>query len=1290
MAKRIAWLGMACLLGGLTVAAVASGLRSPVRAADAAAPQSPTGNAGDVVINEVAWMGTEASYNDEWIELYNNTDRDINLAGWSIVAADGSPDISLSGVISAHGYLLLERTNNSTVDDIPADLIYTGALANNPGAESLTLYDDTSQVIDTANGNGGAWPAGNNSTKHTMERIDPAAADTDANWADNDGITRNGLDADGAPINGTPKCRNSASSPAADLAVAFGGVPAQVDAGDRFTHTLRFRNAGNITATHTRLTNTLPAGLAFFTQTSTSPFTFGQPHTATLIWEIGDLPVSAALSTITVVLEVEADAGGVLTSALTATTSLTDTPAANNTASAAVAVREPPPLLAELAVAKTGSDTVSPGDAITYFIALSNTGAATAAAVRVTDTLPAAVDSVTQASSFTCTPLNGALVWEVGSVPTGALHTITITARATDAASGTLTNRVAATTAASETTALNNSAAWTTTVLPRVRIYALAPANYRGSGEAAALINLSPYSLSLDGWRLNDEAGFGGLSFPSTATVAAGQILWLAQDADGFYGVWGFDAHWAAQAVTRSVPVMGGSWPGFTDDGEYAYLLDADSNIIDALTYGDELTGEGWQGSSVPYKYPGHGDGQVIYRKLDQATGLPTPDTDTAADWAQDPEDPIAGRKLRYPGWDLEDLFFPAEISATAQVTLAVAPEGALDVLSRTLASARQSLRIQAYTFESVALYRVISDRIRAGVVVTILLESRPSDGMENVEKWIVHRLHRPPSSSVYFIGETAPRYRFQHAKFILVDDRLALVSTDNFGENSMPSDLKANGTSGHRGFVGATDSLPVVDYLGELFRRDCDPLRHPDVAPYDGSFAAPDPLPPVDWTVYAPVFTAPLATTATHISVLHAPEHALRDRDALLGLLKRAGDGDRIAVMQLDEPFTWTVDAGAAGLNPRLQTLVEAARSRAEVRVLLDSYYDDPLAGDGNSATCLTLNAIAAQERLSLTCRLANVTGLGIHAKLFLADVGGEKWVHLGSINGTENSNKRNREVALQLRSAEAYEWALAVFDHDWSRGHGPMIHRVLLPLVMRDYASPADYPLITEVFVNPKEENESAHEWVELYNPGPAADIAGWTLGDAINAGDFGDGRYSFPVGAQLLHDQVIVAAACATNFAAENGRNPDYEWTDCDPQVDDLISAGAWEGFGLALGNAQDEALLLRADGSLVDSVAWGGGLRVEVTPFTSFTNTIPAGFALKRYPPDTDRDDCSRDFYVGHPSPGYVSGNLLKTQSGDVQTSEVLAAPDTAPSQPIAIETIWRFTQRKLRKSLPSTF
>jgi hypothetical protein len=47
----------------------------------------------DVVFSEIAWMGTTTSSNDEWIELYNNTDGAIDLTGWTLNAADGTPSI---------------------------------------------------------------------------------------------------------------------------------------------------------------------------------------------------------------------------------------------------------------------------------------------------------------------------------------------------------------------------------------------------------------------------------------------------------------------------------------------------------------------------------------------------------------------------------------------------------------------------------------------------------------------------------------------------------------------------------------------------------------------------------------------------------------------------------------------------------------------------------------------------------------------------------------------------------------------------------------------------------------------------------------------------------------------------------------------------------------------------------------------------------------------------------------------------------------------------------------------
>ncbi|MCS6910302.1 MAG: lamin tail domain-containing protein [Anaerolineales bacterium] len=176
-------------------------------------PTQPFTPSLQIIINEVAWGGTAANSADEWIELYNPNAFDVNVTGWTLTGSDGSPAITLNGVIAAGGYFLLERTDDNTVSDIAADLIYTGDLSN--GGETLTLRDAGGGAVDSANLNGGPWPAGSGAPGYfSMERTTPAA-DTDANWHSNNGLQRNGRDANGQPLNGTPRQPNSAPPPTA-------------------------------------------------------------------------------------------------------------------------------------------------------------------------------------------------------------------------------------------------------------------------------------------------------------------------------------------------------------------------------------------------------------------------------------------------------------------------------------------------------------------------------------------------------------------------------------------------------------------------------------------------------------------------------------------------------------------------------------------------------------------------------------------------------------------------------------------------------------------------------------------------------------------------------------------------------------------------------------------------------------------------------------------------------------------------------------------------------------------
>jgi uncharacterized repeat protein (TIGR01451 family) len=177
-----------------------------------------------IIFNEIAWSGTAASAEDEWIELYNPSAAEITITGWKIrknsCGVSGTDYIVLSGKIAKEGYFLLERGNtasdNTTVFDVTANQIYLASstpMLSNSG-ETLYLCDNVGNFIDTANQEGfgdssNPWPKGSATTNYpSMERTS-ITVEKDSSWATNNGITKNGKNAIGGLIYGTPGRKNS-------------------------------------------------------------------------------------------------------------------------------------------------------------------------------------------------------------------------------------------------------------------------------------------------------------------------------------------------------------------------------------------------------------------------------------------------------------------------------------------------------------------------------------------------------------------------------------------------------------------------------------------------------------------------------------------------------------------------------------------------------------------------------------------------------------------------------------------------------------------------------------------------------------------------------------------------------------------------------------------------------------------------------------------------------------------------------------------------------------------------
>ncbi len=169
-----------------------------------------------IAINEVAWSGTNASPDSQWIELYNRSSDPISLSSVALSIGTAEP-VSLSGTISGESFFLIERTETDT--SVASDFVYPFqaltsmpvaiALAYAPGGQATTTIDST-PVATACSGN---WCGGTNDTaRRSMERTQPnTLGSTPSNWNPNDGFWRNGNDANGAALNASPKKQNSQS-----------------------------------------------------------------------------------------------------------------------------------------------------------------------------------------------------------------------------------------------------------------------------------------------------------------------------------------------------------------------------------------------------------------------------------------------------------------------------------------------------------------------------------------------------------------------------------------------------------------------------------------------------------------------------------------------------------------------------------------------------------------------------------------------------------------------------------------------------------------------------------------------------------------------------------------------------------------------------------------------------------------------------------------------------------------------------------------------------------------------
>jgi len=123
------------------------------------ASKAKAASPGDVIINEVMWLGTSSSTEDEWIELRNTSGTAIDIANWTL--ENIAPGVNLTvtttaglcstTTIPANGYFLISNfSSSSSAINVSAQCVTTTIDLNDDYSANgpLILKDNSGAIID--------------------------------------------------------------------------------------------------------------------------------------------------------------------------------------------------------------------------------------------------------------------------------------------------------------------------------------------------------------------------------------------------------------------------------------------------------------------------------------------------------------------------------------------------------------------------------------------------------------------------------------------------------------------------------------------------------------------------------------------------------------------------------------------------------------------------------------------------------------------------------------------------------------------------------------------------------------------------------------------------------------------------------------------------------------------------------------------------------------------------------------------------------------------------------------
>jgi phosphatidylserine/phosphatidylglycerophosphate/cardiolipin synthase-like enzyme len=325
------------------------------------------------------------------------------------------------------------------------------------------------------------------------------------------------------------------------------------------------------------------------------------------------------------------------------------------------------------------------------------------------------------------------------------------------------------------------------------------------------------------------------------------------------------------------------------------------------------------------------------------------------------------------------------------------------------------------YEFTNPFLFDELVAALNRNILVRLFMEGAPIGGMDDRQQHIVRTLASQGAFVRFMVSDyenhVYARYQFNHAKYLIIDNKTVIVESANWAKTGIPKDP----TFGNREWGVVVRDTEVAGVFSQVFQVDWNPNMR-DSYPIEAMNFLPQSDFDLDYDVplgaFQPCFSAQTIPGPSYITPVFSPDNSEK---AILDVIDNATS--TIYIQQLYIYPYWE-----EGVSPLMQHLINKSHQNVSIYVILDynPAYEETIVMLDETKQELESHGIQVKYISSEWSPFSTV-----HNKGMIVD---NTTVFISSINWNEQSIRKNREAGVLLNNKEAAAYFATVFFSDWA----------------------------------------------------------------------------------------------------------------------------------------------------------------------------------------------------------------------------------------------------------------